>query len=454
LAQQAAATGGSNNEGGDMTEKKEKKGVNERKIGGDDITRRRFIKLAGSAGVATIGASMFPRISRAAQRDYILVGHPMASTGPLAPFGETGAFAGEFGAAEINKAGGIFIKELGKKLPIRMKPVDSESDPTKAGDVASKLILQDKVDMMFVMSTPATANPVSAMCERYQVPCVTGLPYEGWMTGGPYKWTFNYFFNINQMVDLFIGMWDEWADKTNKAVGGIWPNDPDGITLAEMFPKKLQARGYKLVDVGRHPFGMQDFTAFINTWKKEKVEIITGAPIPPDFAVLWKQCKQNAFYPNIATIAKALLFPSAAEALGGNLAQGITSEIWWSPMHPFKSSLSGISSKQLADAWTAKTKRQWTQPLGGDYAGMEIIADVLKRAGSLDKNKIQEAIRNTNLKTIFGHIKFNEKNYAQTPLVGGQWVKGKKWPWELEITFNKTSPEIPTTAKMIFPMPK
>jgi hypothetical protein len=53
----------------------------------------------------------------------------MASTGPLAPFGETAAFAGERGAAEINNAGGIFIKELGKKLPIRMKPVDSESDP-------------------------------------------------------------------------------------------------------------------------------------------------------------------------------------------------------------------------------------------------------------------------------------------------------------------------------------
>ncbi len=437
-----------------MAEGKESRGMIEKKIGRGDVTRRRFMKLVGSAGVAAAGASLFPRISRAAQRDYILVGHPMASTGPLAPFGETGAFAGEFGAAEINKAGGIFIKELGKKLPIRMKPVDSESDPTKAGDVASKLILQDKVDMMFVMSTPATANPVSAMCERYEVPCITGLPYEGWMTGGPYKWTFNYFFNINQMVDLFIGMWDEWADQTNKIVGGIWPNDPDGITLAEMFPKKLQARGYKLIDVGRHPFGMQDFTAFINTWKKERVEIVTGAPIPPDFAVLWKQCKQNAFYPKIATIAKALLFPSSAEALGGNLAQGITSEIWWSPMHPFKSSLSGISSKQLADAWTAKTKRQWTQPLGGDYAGMEIIADVLKRAGSLDKNKIREAIRSTNLKTIFGHIKFNEKNYAQTPLVGGQWVKGKKWPWELEITFNKTSPEIPTTAKMIFPMPK
>ena len=140
--------------------------------------------MVGSAGDAAAGASLLPRISRAAERDYILVGHPMASTGPLSPFGETAAFAGERGAAEINKAGGIFIKELGKRLPIRMKAVDSESDPTKAADIASKLILQDKVDMIFVMSTPATANPVAANCERYEVPCLSGLPYEAWMTGG------------------------------------------------------------------------------------------------------------------------------------------------------------------------------------------------------------------------------------------------------------------------------
>jgi branched-chain amino acid transport system substrate-binding protein len=310
-----------------MNQKKEKKTINQKGNEQDGITRRKFIKMVGSAGVVAAGGSLLPRRSRAAGRDFILVGHPMASTGPLAPFGETGAFAGELGSEEINKAGGIFIKALGKRLPIRTKPVDTESDPTKAGEIASKLILQDKVDMMFVMSTPATANPVSAMCERYEVPCVTGLPNEAWMTGGPYKWSFNYFFSMDQVVDVYIGMWDEFASKTNKVVGADWPNDPDGITLAERFPKKLEARGYKLIDVGRHPFGMQDFTAFINTWKKEKVEILTAIPIPPDFAVLWRQCKQNGFYPKIATIAKAVLFSSAVEALGGNLAYGLTSEI-------------------------------------------------------------------------------------------------------------------------------
>lgn len=50
--------------------------------------------------------------------------------------------------------------------------------------------------------------------------------------------------------------------------------------------KRLDIGGYKVVDVGRHPYGMQDYSAFINTWKKERAEILTGSPIPPDFATL------------------------------------------------------------------------------------------------------------------------------------------------------------------------
>jgi len=418
------------------------------------ITRRKFIKVVGSAGVALSGAGLLPRISRAATRDHILIGHPMASTGPLAPFGETAAFAEELCSAEINKAGGIFVEEAGKKLPIKMLPMDSESNPTKAAEIATKLILQDKVDIITVASTPDTTNPVAAVCERYGVPVVCGVPYESWAPGGPYKWTFNMFWTVDQMADLFVGMWSEYADKTSKVVGGVWPNDPDGAALATVIPKKLVAAGFKVIDVGRHPYGMQDYSAFINRWKKEKVDIITGSPIPPDFAVLWRQCKQMAFYPKIATIAKACLFPAAVEALGGNLANGITTEIWWTPMHPYTSSLSGISCKQLADAWTQKTQRQWTQPLGLDYALIEVVADALKRSQSLDKNKIREAVAKTDLDTVFGKIKFNNEKYAKTPLVGGQWVKGQKWPWDLQITYNAMSPDIPTTGKMVFPVPK
>ncbi len=91
--------------------------------------------------------------------------------------------------------------------------------------------------------------------------------------------------------------------------------------------------------------------------------------------------------------------------------------------------------------------------MGFDYAALEVAADVLKRASSLDKNKIREALVQTNLNTVVGAIKFNEKNFSLTPLVGGQWVKGKKWPWELQIVYNKEATNIPTTGKMVFPIP-
>jgi len=72
----------------------------------------------------------------------------------------------------------------------------------------------------------------------------------------------------------------------------------------------------------------------------------------------------------------------------------------------------------------------------------------------LDKEKIRKALSQTSLDTIVGPIKFNEQHFSLIPLVGGQWVKGKKWPWELQIIYNKEFPSIPITGEMIFPLPR
>ncbi len=241
------------------------------------MTRREFMKKTTIAGAA-LGASMLYRpVSAAEKRDYILIGRPNPSSGPISAFGESSPWIDERALSEINRDGGIFIKEAGKKLPVRIKLVDTESDPTKAADAASKLILQDNVDLMIVLQTPDNVNPVTAVCERYQVPCISSAaPIESWLTGGPYKWSHLFFFSVPQIVDSFISMWDSVAAKTNKVVGGLWPNDPDGKTYAEMFTKKLLEKGYKVVDAGRFPHATRDYTSFIDLWKKEKVEILTS----------------------------------------------------------------------------------------------------------------------------------------------------------------------------------
>ena len=413
-----------------------------------EMNRRDFIKKSGiAAGAAVITASGLPMFNSpawAGKRDHILIGRPNPATGPLADFGAATPWVDDRLLARINADGGIYIDKLGKKLPVKVKIMDTESNPTKAAEVTSRLIMQDKVDLMVAFHTPDTVNPVSSICERFQTPCITlDSPLEPWLDGGPYKWAFHSFWSVEKdILPTYVGMWEQVP--TNKVVGVLMANDPDGVAWSKIFKEKLEPQGYKFVDMGRFPYGTQDFSSFINAWKKEKVEIILGNTIPPDFATAWRQCARVGFKPKVATIGKAILFPSAVGALGGDLPKGLSCEVWWSPDHPFKSSLEDISAKDLCANWTKDTGQVWTQPIGYKYAGYEIAADVLNRAKSLDKNVIRKAIAHTNINTIVGPIDYNDQNYCRTPLVGGQWVKGKKEPWDIQIVYNKQHPEIPT----------
>src|SRR5262249_4998012 len=161
-------------------------------------------------------------------------------------------------------------------------------------------------------------------------------------------------------------------------------------------------------------------------------------------ATFWSQAAQQGFKPKIVTIGKALLFPSAIESLGAR-GDGLTSEIWWTPHHPFKSTLTGQSAADLTAAYGEATKRPWTQPIGFQHALFEVAIDVLKRAHGLEPKSILDSIVATDYHSIVGPVKWTGqpvKNVTKTPLVAGQWQrKGEKF--DLIITTNKPAPEIP-----------
>jgi branched-chain amino acid transport system substrate-binding protein len=391
------------------------------------------------------------------ERDYILIGHPNPSTGPLGMMGEASPWVDEEALARINSKGGIYIKERGRKLPVKVVIADTESDPSEAIAVATRLILQDKVDLMVTMHTPDTVNPVAAVCERYQVPCVsTQSPVDPWLKNGPYTWCFHAFWTVDSLSDVYVGLWDQHADQTNRVVGCLWPDDPDGNTWSPVFAKKLQAKGYRTVDYGRFPHFTSDFGPAIRLFKQEKVEIVTGVMLLPDWATFCRQARQMGFVPKVATVGKCILMPTSISALAqeGLPAAGWTTEMWWGPDFPFRSSLTEETARDLCDAWSRDTGKQATMVLGFVHAGFEIALDAVQRAQTLDKEKVREALENTNLDTVIGHIRFNKKHYCETPLAGAQWTKGSRWPWELKIIYNQKHPEIPKTAEMAFPLAK
>jgi branched-chain amino acid transport system substrate-binding protein len=382
------------------------------------------------------------------------IGHVSPRTGPLAGFAE----ADEYVLAGIQEAFAGGIENNGKAWNIEIISKDSQSNPNRAAEVAADLILGDEVDIIVAASTPDTVNPVSDQAEVNEVPCITtdcpwqpyffgrnGVPGEGFAS------TYHFFWGLEDVIGAFLDMWGKSG--AAKTVGGLFPNDADGNAWGHPelgLPKPLAADGYNLIDPGRYQPLSDDFSNYIAAFKEAGCEIVTGNMIPPDFATFWAQAAQQGFNPKVVTIGKALLFPSVIESLGDR-GDGLSSEVWWSPNHPFSSSLTGASAKDLAEGYSAASNRPWTQPIGFKHALFEVVADVVKRAEDLgDPEAIVAAINGTNLDTIVGNVNWANgpiNNVSKTPLVAGQWQKDGD-AMDLKIVANSAAPNIPLTGEL------
>ena len=402
-----------------------------------------------------IAAAAVSSVPFAWAADVVKIGYVSPQTGPLAPFGEADKWVIE--QMKVAFKDGITI--AGKKHEVQIILKDSQSNPNRAGEVANDLILKDKVSLLLTAGTPETANPVSDAAELNEIPCISSVvPWQPWFFGRKgdpakgFNWTYHIFWGLEDVIANFTNGWK--SVQTNKKVGGLFPNDGDGNAWGDKelgFPKPLTQMGFTLTDPGRFQNGTQDFSAQIAAFKKDNVEIVTGVVIPPDAKTFLTQAKQQGYKPKVITLGKALLFPGAIEALG-DLGDGLTTEVWWSPSHPFTSSLTNQSAKSLAESYETSTKKQWTQPIGFAHALFEVASDALKRSKSLKASDVRDAVAASKLKTVVGDVAWGGpgpfKNVSKTPLVLGQWNKGKKYKYELSIVNNETAKNIPTDAKL------
>jgi branched-chain amino acid transport system substrate-binding protein len=415
--------------------------------------RRDVIKTLGATAL-TVPAVLRGTTAKAGTSKTVKIGFVSPQTGPLAPFAEADPFILERIRAALAKG----IPNGGATHQIQIITKDSQSNTNRASEVAADLILKEKVDLLVASSTPETTNPVADQAEANEIPCITSItpwqPYFFGRHGTPEKgftWTYHFFWGLEDVIAAFLALWK--SVETNKAVGALFPNDGDGNAWGDAklgFPPVLREAGYKLVDTGRFQPFTDDYGSQISAFKNAGVEIVTGVVTPPDFATFWNQAAQQGFNPKVVTVGKALLFPASVTALG-NRADGLSSEIWWSPSHPFKSGLTGESAKELCDAYEHSTGRPWTQPIGFQHALFELAIDVLKRTKNLgEPSSILEAIVATEYASIVGPIKWSGKpvkNVSKTPLVAGQWRKKDKG-FELVICENTTAPMIPTQDKL------
>jgi len=250
---------------------------------------------------------------------------------------------------------------------------------------------------------------------------------------------------------------DQYGGQTNKKVGVLASDEPDGRGWYALFPGALKDWGYDVIGVeenlGLFPLGTTDFTSIINEWKANDVEILWGNCPATEFGNLWRQARALGFKPKMAFIGRAAMFYPDVTAWGGDLPLGVCAERWWDPSFQNCPGIGGTTPQSLFERWVEDTGQPLNPPIGWGYQQMQVIIDAIERAGTLDKEALNKALGETDMQTIDYRVKFDENHSNQKPLFFCQWHKtNTPEVWEFPTVFSQHD-DIPVTAEFIFPIP-
>jgi ABC-type branched-subunit amino acid transport system substrate-binding protein len=407
----------------------------------------------------------------------ILIGANTPVTGMFAGFGQ-GVWGIQAAVDDLNKMGGVYVKEYGKKIPMKLIVVDNESDPGKSATLAEELILRYKVNFLAPPNQPLTLNiPQANTADKYKIPRVTGgCPMEPWLglrrdVNPPWQYSWTYGFSIvtkgpkgsywdkpgYTIMDTWVAMLNKYGSKTNRKVGVFASDEPDGRGWYSLFPPALKGLGYEAVGIEKNlglvPMDTTYFSSLIKKWKDADVEILWGNSPAPIFGTMWRQARAMGFKPKLVSIGRAPLYFTEVNAWGGDLPHGIGVEIWWDPTLENSPGFGNTTPQSLVAKWIKETGEPLNPAIGWGYQNIQIIADAIERAGTLDADKVNKAIGKTDMMTIAHYVKFNEEHYNVKPLAYGQWKKvNKPYKWECPITYSHHD-FVKPAADPIYPMP-
>lgn len=362
----------------------------------------------------------------------IVVGYVAPFTGAISAHTVAFDWVMKQAVEKINEDGGIYIKKYDKKLPVRIVKADSESSTTKASEAATKLVQNEKVDILCGAWTPDTSISVAAVAERNKIPCLLeNSPADSWLTGGPYTWSYGMMFYVDDLMEGYIDALDKLD--TNKKVGFLFDGEVDGVTWSGMLAKLLPERGYTVVDPGRFPMATTDYTNIITQLKNADCDILLANQITPNFTTAWQQFKQLDYVPKAVIVGKALQFATDVEALGNDIGIGIMSERHWDRSYTFKSSLLDYDCEQFAAAWESEKGSQYPFTLGYDLAFFEVLQKALEGCEDLEPETIRDAIGKVDYEGIFGALSFNKDHVMRAPVYTSQWIQGDTYPVQSKV---------------------
>jgi branched-chain amino acid transport system substrate-binding protein len=368
-----------------------------------------------------------PGVAQKAKKE-ILVGGDLPLSGPMAMIGGERKWAYDQAVKDINKGGGIFVKEYGKKLPVRMVIVDDESDPGKAAAAVERLIKRTNADLLLSGETgPQAVIPGMVTAEKYhRYFHATTIWIPDFLKYNP-KWTTMYFFDPMQGAATPYEIFNTLPqDQRPQKISLFMEDSSDGVILGDLMAKQAEKFGRKIDLRESMGLGAKDFSSQVIKAKSAGVDAILLFANPSDTVTLLRQMKQENFNVKYFQGWKGTWPTEFYKALGKD-ADYILTDGFWSEDYPFP------GAKELGERYF-KEQGKHSVTVGMYYALCQILWQAVEKAGTLDNAKVRQAVLANEFETVNGKVKYDEKGIALFRQPVFQWMGGKQelvYPLEL-----------------------
>jgi branched-chain amino acid transport system substrate-binding protein len=360
----------------------------------------------------------------------IRIGASLSLTGTYAKLGKNQHEGYQLCIKDLNAKGGL----LGRKLDLVV--YDDQSMPATAVRLYEKLITEDKVDaVMGPYSSPVTEASAN-VTEKYKKVMVAPLA----ATTSIFKKTprRQYIFMVISPAEVYLeGLVDMAAKRSLKTVAVVNEDTLFSKAAAAGAVELAKKKGMQVVYTEAYPKGNTDFSALLTKVKATNPDVIAAATYFDDAVALTRQMKELNVNPKMYGVTVGGDLPEFYDILKQN-AEHIYGATQWEPTLPYP------GNQEFFEAYKKDFNHEPSYHSAAGYAGCVIYAEAVKRAGSLDADKVREQLLKLEMKTMFGDYKVDQDGFQVAhKMVTFQWQGEKKvtvWPDDLA----KGKPRFPT----------
>ena len=356
----------------------------------------------------------------AAAQGPIRIGASLSLTGTYAEPGRFQSEGYKLCEKDLNARGGGL---LGRK--VEMVVYDDQSMPATGVRLYEKLITEDKVDAVMGPYSSAISEAVANVTEKYKKVMVAPLA----ATTSIFKKGRRYAFMMVSPAEVYLeGLVDIAAKRGYKTIAIINEDTLFPKSSAQGTEELARKAGLQVVFKEAYPKGNQDFSGLLTKLKASNPDVLAAATYFDDAVAIARQMKELDVNPRMFAVTVGGDIPRFQELLK-QTAEYIYGSSQWEPTLPYP------GAKEFHDAYQKEFKHEPSYHAAAGYAGCVIYAEGVKKVGTLDADKVREALLALKTRTMFGDYQV-DKDGAQiahkTVLL--QWQEGKRvvvWPDDL-----------------------